>query len=101
MMDNPLIIVMGMALVTYLPRLFPMAFLSEINLPPFWDRFLNLVPYTVLAALIFPGILFSTDSLESAVFGAVIAVILAIKKASLLVVVIGGILGVMFLEMLF
>ncbi len=47
----------GMALVTMLPRLIPMALGRDIVLPRWIRRWLSFFPYAALGALIFPGIL--------------------------------------------
>ncbi|SFG66083.1 Branched-chain amino acid transport protein [Desulfotomaculum arcticum] len=92
-MDNLLLLVIGMGVVTYIPRMLPMVLLQNIQLPPFWKRFLRYIPYSAIGALIFPGILSSTSSTGSAVAGGIVAVILAYLKVNLIVVVFGGILG--------
>jgi branched-subunit amino acid transport protein len=52
---STLTILLGMALVTYLPRL--MGFLlSGRQVSPFWLRFLHFVPLTVFAAIIVPAL---------------------------------------------
>ena len=94
-MNNLWILVIGMAVVTYIPRMVPMVVLSEIKLPPFMKRFLEFIPVAVLSSLIFPGILFSTDSMGSAISGGIISIIMAYFEINLLLVVISGILGVM------
>lgn len=90
-----------MAIVTYIPRMMPMILLSSIDLPPFLERFLKFIPYTALSALVFPEILFSTANIESALFGGIIATILAFFNVNLLSIVISGISGVLFWELLF
>lgn len=58
MADSSLIlIIFGMALVTYLPRVLPLLLLSSRKLPLFFVRWLELIPPAVLAALLAPGIL--------------------------------------------
>jgi len=52
---NTLLIILGMALVTYGPRLLGLA-LSGREPPPFWGRFLRFVPVSVFAALIVPAL---------------------------------------------
>lgn len=42
----------GMALVTYLPRMLPLVILSRFQLPPWLLRWLGFVPVSVLAALL-------------------------------------------------
>jgi branched-subunit amino acid transport protein len=49
--------VLGMGVVTYLPRTLPLLLGSEMRLPLWLERWLKLVPYAALGALIFPGIL--------------------------------------------
>lgn len=43
---------LGMALVTYLPRMLPLVVLSRFRLPPLLLRWLSFVPVSVLAALL-------------------------------------------------
>lgn len=54
-MNNIAIIVIGMTIVTYLPRLIPFMLISGKPLPLRIKRFLEYVPYTALGALIIPG----------------------------------------------
>lgn len=49
--------ILGMGLVTYLPRLLPVWFLSSRSLPPLVIAWLRFVPVAVLAALLLPGLL--------------------------------------------
>lgn len=52
-----LLTIVGMALVTYIPRLIPVALLSSRSLPPLVIAWLRYVPVAVLAALLFPSII--------------------------------------------
>jgi len=88
------VIVVGMALVTYVPRMLPLVLLERLTLPPFLKRQFRFMPYAVLGALIFPGVLDSTGSTASASIGAAVAVLLALLRANLLLVVLGGIAAV-------
>ena len=76
------IMVALMTLVTYLPRALPLAALGDVKFPPFWERFFKCVPFTVMAALVFPGIFTSTGDPLSAVVAAAVAAVLAWKKFS-------------------
>jgi branched-subunit amino acid transport protein len=51
------ITILGMASVTYLPRLLPVYFLSSRSLPPLAVAWLRFVPVAVLAAMLFPSLL--------------------------------------------
>ncbi|KAF0111266.1 MAG: Branched-chain amino acid transport [Chloroflexi bacterium] len=52
-----LITLLGMALVTYLPRVLPAWFLRGRKLHPFVEAWLKYVPVAVLAALLLPSLL--------------------------------------------
>jgi branched-subunit amino acid transport protein len=52
-----LLTMVGMGLVTYLPRLLPAWFLRGRKLPPFLEAWLKYVPVAVLAALLLPSLL--------------------------------------------
>lgn len=57
MRTDILILILGMMLVTYIPRMLPAVLLEKLHFGPKTEKFLQLVPYTAMAALIFPGIL--------------------------------------------
>lgn len=91
---NLLTLIFSMALVTYLPRLLPLALLQDMKLPPYCVRFMKYIPYAALAALIFPGVLSSTGSQHAtALCGTIVAMVLAYFELNLLIVVMGGIAG--------
>ena len=56
-----------MALVTYIPRMLPLAIFRKKIKSRFIRSFLAYVPYAVLAAMTFPEILYSTPNVISAV----------------------------------
>jgi len=56
-----LLTMLGMTLVTYLPRLAPVYFLSSRSLPPLAVAWLRHVPVAVLAAMLFPSLLVQGD----------------------------------------
>jgi len=58
------ITILGMGLVTYLPRLLPVWVLSSKKLPAVVVDWLRYVPPAVLAALLFPTLLLKETSLE-------------------------------------
>lgn len=79
-----------MALVTYLPRMLPIVvFQRKIN-NRYVKSFLAYVPYSVLAAMTFPAILYATSSMISAVAGLAVALLLAYYKRGLLTVALGS-----------
>jgi branched-subunit amino acid transport protein len=56
-MERIVLIILGMALVTYLPRFLPMYILTRIEIPQIVIAWLRYVPVAVLSALIVPGLL--------------------------------------------
>ncbi|MBN2398138.1 MAG: AzlD domain-containing protein [Deltaproteobacteria bacterium] len=52
--DNYLYILIGMGIVTYVPRWFPLVFLSRRQLPIWFEEWLDLIPAAILSALILP-----------------------------------------------
>jgi len=51
-----LLLILGMELVTYIPRWFPLFFLAKRRLPVWFIEWLDLVPVAILSALIFPDL---------------------------------------------
>ncbi|MCH3951604.1 MAG: AzlD domain-containing protein [Acidaminococcus sp.] len=87
-----MIMILGMALVTYVPQVLPSLIMEKIVLPKKVEKFLTMIPCTAMAALIFPGILsVDTAHREIGVFGGLIAAILAWKKVPVILCVIAAI----------
>lgn len=83
---------LGMAIVTYIPRFFPLTFLEGKELPPIISGVLRNIPYAVLGALIFPAILYVQEgNLLFGVIGAIVAFSLAIIFSNVMIVVLGTI----------
>jgi branched-subunit amino acid transport protein len=61
--DTIFLTILGMTLVTYLPRLLPVLLLSSKTLPRLVEAWLRLVPMAVLAALVAPSLLVQDDRL--------------------------------------
>jgi len=54
MRESTLVLILGMALVTFLPRFLPMAFLSRWVLPEKTRVGLSYFPVAILSAIVFP-----------------------------------------------
>ena len=92
MSHNIVFLILGMALVTYVPRALPVLFIDKIKLHPKVEKFLRLIPYTAMSALIFPGVvLVDPNHLYIGIVGGIVAAILAWKKAPLMVCVLAAI----------
>lgn len=86
-----LLIILGMALVTYIPRMLPLVFLDVDRIPSWFQRILRNVPYAALGALIFPGILTIHENIWYGIIGGLTAIIVAFLGANLIVVVMSSI----------
>jgi branched-subunit amino acid transport protein len=92
------LLIIGMALVTYIPRMLPMVLPERIQFPGWLDRWLQQVSYAALGALIFPGILISVDGQRPwlGLLGGVTAGLLAFAGLNILIVLTGAIAVVAF-----
>ncbi len=81
MNNRMLLIIAGMTMVTYIPRLLPFTLLKNKSASKYLDRFLKLIPYTALGALIFPGILTATPEMPIAgLLGGAVALAICIFR---------------------
>ncbi len=55
-MPDLVLLIGGMAFVTYIPRALPLLLLSSRKLPPVVGRWLELIPPAVLSALLLPAL---------------------------------------------
>lgn len=76
----------AMAITTYLIRMLPLTVFRKPIRSVFFRSFLHYVPYACLTAMTFPSILSSTASLVSGAAALIVAVILAYRGKSLIVV---------------
>lgn len=96
-----LICILVMALVTYIPRVLPLLLFRKPIESKFILDFLDYIPYTVLGAITFPGIIYATGNYATAVAGTITAIFLAFRKQNLVVVAIGAIVAVYIAGMIF
>ncbi|APH05992.1 AzlD domain-containing protein [Bacillus weihaiensis] len=91
-MDNTiLLMIIGMGIVTYIPRMIPLVALSQLKLPIFVQNVLKNVPYATLGALIVPGVFLISEDVFFGVVGAVAAILIAFTGANVIIVVMGSI----------
>jgi len=94
------LVIIGMMIVTYIPRAIPAVLIDKIKCGKRMEVFLSLIPYTAMTALIFPGVLsVDTNHLSVGIIGALAAVLLSWKKAPITIVVIGAVLADIILYM--
>ncbi|MFZ7943447.1 MULTISPECIES: AzlD domain-containing protein [Bacillaceae] len=100
------LIILGSALVTFIPRVLPIAILSRVELPEWAMRWLSYVPIAVMAALVGQELLLPNGRLAPLqnnleLIAALPAFIIAIVTRSLLGTVVAGILSLMVLRFAF
>lgn len=93
-MKSYLPLIIGMGLVTYIPRLIPLIYLTKIKPGAKLKRFLEYIPYTSLGILIVRGIITSSqDMLIPTIIGISSAGFFAYIKGNLVISVLIGILA--------
>lgn len=87
-----ILLILGMAVVTYIPRMLPAAFIDKMKYGKKTEKFLKLIPYTAMSALIFPGV-FTVDSNNYfiGIIGGMVAAVLAFLRCPVTVCVISAI----------
>lgn len=93
-----LLLVIGMGLVTYLPRWLPLALLTRRQLPAWLVTWLEFVPAAILGALLAPALVATgeprrLDLLRPELFAAVPTFIFAVKTRSFAGTVVVGMLA--------
>lgn len=91
MSNTMLIIILGMAVVTYIPRVLPLVTMNGKEMPPKVKAVLQNVPYAALGALIFPGILFIQEDIWFGIIGGIAAFLVALLTSNIILIVISSI----------
>ena len=78
--------ILVMAVTTYLVRALPLTLFKKPIRSRFIRSFLHYVPVACLTAMTFPAILYGTEHMVSGAAALVVAVILALKGKSLIIV---------------
>jgi branched-subunit amino acid transport protein len=95
---NEVILILGMTLVTFIPRYGVLALLGRVELPKPVFRALRFVPPAVLSAIILPDILIKDDRLyvtpsNSYLIGGIVAGLVAWRTRNLLLTIVIGMLA--------
>ena len=92
--------ILVMAVTTYLVLALPLTLLKKPIRNRFIKSFLHYVPTACLTAMTFPAILSATDHMISGAIGLVVAVLLALRNKSLIVVAVASCAAVFLTEQL-
>lgn len=86
-------LILGMALVTYIPRFMPLMILRKSNINERFRLFLTFIPYTSLSILLIRGVLTAEASMRlPTILGILVASLIAYKHKNLILSVLAGIL---------
>ncbi len=86
MNGNIIIYIAVMAITTYLIRMLPLVLIRNEITNKYIKSFLYYVPFVTLAVMVFPAILYETDSIYSAIIGFVFAIVFAFFGNNLITV---------------
>ena len=92
------IYILAMAVTTYLVRVLPLIVFKKPIHNRFIRSFLHYVPVACLTAMTFPAILYATDHIISGAVGLAVAVLLALKNKSLIVVAVASCVAVFVMD---
>lgn len=95
---NIYVYIITMALTTYLIRVLPLTIFRKPIRSRFLRSFLHYVPYACLTAMTFPAILSSTASIISGAAALIVAILLAYRGKSLIVVAVSSSAAVLIAE---
>ena len=94
---NIYLLIFLMMCTTFVSRIIPAMFIDKMNITPNIEKFLKLIPYTAMTALIVPGIFTVDENIWIGVIAGVVSFLAAWKKCPTMVVVIVSIVVVFIL----
>ncbi len=105
MEQQTILIILGMSIVTYIPRALPIIVLSKFKLPDWFLRWLKYIPIAILSALLFPQIMIFEDHVNISLdnknlLAAIPSLLVAYKTKSLFITVLVGIISMLLLNLL-
>lgn len=92
-----LILILGMYLVTFIPRWLPLFFLSGRDLPQWFEKWLEMIPVSLLSAILLPSLILTKqprviDLFSKELIVAIPTFLIAYFSRSLAGTIIGGML---------
>lgn len=86
------VLIIGMMLVTYIPRMVPLVFLRNLKLSPYLTRVLRFLPACALGALIAPDAFSAVEQAPLVgVAAVVVAAVASLVTKGLLIAVVAGV----------
>lgn len=100
MNKNFLIYLLIMSVITYAIRAIPLVFINKKITNKTIQSFLDYIPYTVLAAMTFPDIFYSTGNMISGMIATMVILYASYKELSLIQVACIGCCVVLLIELI-
>ena len=94
------IIILGSALVTYLPRYLPILLFKDVELPLWFQKWMGYLPISIFAALIATDIFFWEENLNlnilenAKLLPSVVTIFIAYKTKSMIYSIVAGVLSI-------
>ena len=99
-----LLLVLGLSVVAYIPRVFPMLYFTHRKVPTWFSEWMKYVPVALFAALAFKDVFITHEHLDIAwnikIAAMILVVGVAYKTRSMALSVITGLASVFLLSML-
>ncbi|MEY8441877.1 AzlD domain-containing protein [Lactobacillaceae bacterium 24-114] len=102
-----IVVIIIAAIAAFIPRYFPIFFFSSRKIPKWFNEWMKYVPISLFTALVVKGIFVTTKGYNFVPFGhpdqilaAIVVIIIAYFTRSMLISVIGGLLGVWVISLL-
>jgi len=90
--DNIIFVILGMAAVTYGPRLIPFFLMTNREIPKRVDAFLKCIPMAAIGALIIPGVFNATPDMPmAALSGMAFTMFFGLWKGGIIIPVLGSV----------
>lgn len=91
-MNSLIPLILGMAAVTYGPRLIPFFLMTNKQIPRRLDAFLKCIPAAAIGALIIPGVFSATPDMPlAAAFGMIFTMIMGLWRGGIIIPVLGSV----------
>lgn len=89
-----LLIIIGMSIVTFTPRVTSIVWFRDMRPNAFWKRFFNYIPYAMLSVLVFPDVFSASGRFDASLVGVIAAIGLSLRQKSATTVVLGAVISI-------
>ncbi|WP_369900208.1 AzlD domain-containing protein [Bacillus manliponensis] len=96
---NVLLLIVGAAIVTFIPRVLPLLVLSKVNIPEWGMKWLSYIPISIMAALLAHSLFMHESFQVDYILAAIPTFLVAIYTRSLLGAVMTGVIAVIIIRM--